>query len=170
VFTGGGIGALSNYDALSAIPAYFPPPPTPDLTARVAAPLAAKVAPLAAKTSEVETTLGTTEETKTPDVKTDELAAVAPPADPAPAADPGSPQTGKPRNNKQGEVRNGLSFKPGDDGILVPGSGRGRGAADESNDTWHKMLNSVGLGGAGATKPADGTGATKGGGAEGGAE
>ena len=48
VFTGGGIDALSNYDALSAIPAYLTPAPTTMAAPTMAAPLAASnVAPQA---------------------------------------------------------------------------------------------------------------------------
>ncbi len=40
MFTGGGVGALSNYDALSAIPAYLTPSPTPFSATQNAAPQA----------------------------------------------------------------------------------------------------------------------------------
>jgi hypothetical protein len=93
-----------------------------------------------------------------------QLAAVAPPADPAPAADPG-PQTGKPSNNKQGEVRNGLSFKPEGNGIPLFGSGRGS-AADNGIRGWGDGLKKLGLNGGPDAGAAAGGAPAAGGGAE----
>jgi hypothetical protein len=146
----GGISALSNYAALSAVPAYLNIPPQP-------APLpVAPVAPLAARTiqqpvvqkQDVDTSLGA-----------QPLAAVAPPADPAPADS--TPPPAATKSNKQNEVRNGLSFKPeGFGGIPLFGSGGGAGV-DNSIKGYGDMLKKAGLsGGETAGAPAGGASAS----------
>jgi hypothetical protein len=145
VFNGGGLSALSNYDALSAVPAYLNLPPNP-------APLAA--APLAARTiqqpvvqkQDVDTSLGA-----------QPLAAVAPPADPAPA-DSTPPPAAPKSNNKQGEVRNSLSFKPEGSGNPLFLSGGGAGV-DNSIRGYGDMLKKAGLSG-GTSAPAGGASAS----------
>jgi hypothetical protein len=159
VFTGGGVGALKNYDALSAIPAYLnatqgtdTDPPTPF---RVAAP--------------TENTLTTQTVDTTQDKKQTNLvqafsapapAPEAAPADPAPA-DPPAALAPKSKNT-QGNGNLGL-FKPGTTAVIIPGFGGG-GGADNGIRGWGDMLKKAGLNG-GESAGADGGGASAGGGA-----
>ena len=154
VFTGGGVGALKNYDALSAIPAYLnatqgtsTTPPSPF---RAPAPAEEEVQPQLQRTNQ-------------PEDQTQQLAAVAPPAGPAPAA---APELPKPSNNKQGEVRESLKFTPDFGGIPLFGSGKGNGV-DNGIRGYGDMLKKVGLNGGEAASPSAGDPAGDTGGGEG---
>jgi hypothetical protein len=133
VFTGGGVGALKNYDALSAIPAYLNAEQgtTPLPFARTAAPAEEQNT---FKTQAVDPSLAKP------------LAAINPaPADPPPAS---TPPVDK-KENKQNEVRNGLSFKP--EGLGTPLFLTGGGAGVDNSirgygDAVNKVRAGLGLG------------------------
>ncbi|MGH7292071.1 MAG: hypothetical protein ACREJT_12715, partial [Myxococcota bacterium] len=99
----------------------------------------------------------------TPDLSTtQQLAAVAAPAEPAPAADP-APEAGKLKTNKQGEVRDSAKYTPGGLPVLF-GSGKGKNAEDNGIRGWGDGLKKLGLNGgpdsgAGDTKDAGSAGA-----------
>ncbi|WP_319446694.1 MULTISPECIES: hypothetical protein [unclassified Mycobacterium] len=143
VFTGGGIGALKNYDALSAIPAYLNA--TQGTSSTPPTPFIAKAAPEVTAAPEDQTTF----KTQAVDTSAKPLAAIAP-ADPAPADPPpaSTPPVEK-KENKQNDVRNGLSFKP--EGLGTPLFLTGGGAGVDNSirgygDAVNKVRAGLGLG------------------------
>jgi hypothetical protein len=143
----GGLAALENYAALSAVPRYLnlPPNDAPPLppAPRLPAPQ---------------------ERGAAPEVQTQQLGAVAPPADPGSSQPAQQPD---PKSNKQGEVRNSLNFTPGGGVIPLFGSGKGKGA-DNGIRGWGDMLKKVGLNGGEPAKPKPAGGEGAEGGAPGG--
>jgi hypothetical protein len=141
----GGVSALSNYAALSAVPAYLNIPPN-------AAPMAAVVPAAAPEQNNIQANVVDTKPAQTQQFS---AAAVTPAAPVAPAADSTPPPAAPKSKNKQGDGNLGL-FKPGTTAVPILGFGGGASGVDNSIKGYGDMLKKAGLNG-GTSAPSGGT-------------
>jgi hypothetical protein len=144
----GGVSALSNYAALSAVPAYLNIPPN-------AAPMAAVVPAAAPEQNNIQANVVDTKPAQTQQFS---AAAVTPAAPVAPAADSTPPPAAPKSKNKQGDGNLGL-FKPGTTAVPILGFGGGASGVDNSIKGYGDMLKKAGLSG-GTSAPAGGASAS----------